>query len=487
MISRTNLLSFRTTTASLMLRLAVTIWAGLSVGSWKRTLVAEDRLSPSPSAVAASEVAGRVWTLSQLQQLAEENNPTLRQAVASVNMARGLYRQAGLYPNPQVGYLRTDGDRSGASRSSGVFFGQEIVTAKKIQKAQATEAWEIEQGNWNYQSQKLRVANDVELRYWEVLAAQQSLALSQKLEQVAARGLQTTERLHEAREVPKTDVLQARIHHKTSQLTRREMQARSAAVWKQLAAVTGCPDLQTTTVVGELPGDVPERDWDECWQRLQSGSPQIQASRARAQHFQNNYRLERANAIPNLNLQVVAERDHLNQFSTVSTLLSMPLPVTNRNQGNIDRAAAEIHESVAEIDRTELALRDQLAEVFRRYETAKAQVEELGDSILPDARENLEQTIAAYRAAEVGYLHVLMAQRIYMEATMSHLDAWLELRRSTVEMDGLLLTGALNPAEVGTALQAGPSGGSRRGVLNQIQESNRSNPLPAALQTGGGP
>src|SRR4051812_16895871 len=39
--------------------------------------------------------------LSELWRLAEANNPTLREATADVDIARGQQRQAGRYPNPR--------------------------------------------------------------------------------------------------------------------------------------------------------------------------------------------------------------------------------------------------------------------------------------------------------------------------------------------------------------------------------------------------
>lgn len=425
------------------------------------------------------------WTLEELQEMALQNNPTMRQATASVDMARGTHRQVGLYPNPQLGYLRTDGDISGKSRSAGAFFGQEIVTAGKLKKAQAAETWEIEQGNWNYQAQISRIRNDITLRFLDVLAAQQAYKLADRLESLASRGLTTSQQLFDAKQAPKGDFLQARIQHKSAQLAKKEAYARLTSSWKQLVAITGCPDLVYQPLSGELAGEVPELDFELAWANLRDNSPLIGAAKARAQHFQGTYRLEQANATPNVNLQVVAERDSIGKFSTVSTLISMPIPVFNRNQGNISRAAAQTHESAAEVQRTELALRDQLAEAFRRYETAKAQVQDLEASILPDSKESLELAVAAYKASEVGFLTVLTAQRTYVEASVANLDAWLELRKVTTEIDGLLLTGALNPAEVGTALQ-NTGGSQRRGILNQIQESQRSSSLPAAIQTSGG-
>ena len=50
-------------------------------------------------------------TLEQLQQLALANNPTLAQAKAGVRAAAGRTRQAGLWPNPTIGYQRRRNSR----------------------------------------------------------------------------------------------------------------------------------------------------------------------------------------------------------------------------------------------------------------------------------------------------------------------------------------------------------------------------------------
>ena len=45
-----------------------------------------------------------VVTLASLERMAIENNPTLAQATSEIDAARGRARQAGMLPNPTVGY-----------------------------------------------------------------------------------------------------------------------------------------------------------------------------------------------------------------------------------------------------------------------------------------------------------------------------------------------------------------------------------------------
>lgn len=416
--------------------------------------------------------------------MASQSNPTLRQAAAAVDQVRGTMVQAGLYPNPQTGYLRTDSDKAGQSRSAGAFFGQEIVTAKKLQKLQAVEAEEVNRLSWQYQAQMQRVLNDVRIRYYDVLGAEQSAKMAARLVTLSEDGLKTTEKLYDIRQAAKADMLQARIQLKTVRLAQREAEIRHRTAWKQLMNVVGTPELALTKLDGVIDGEIPERDFDAAYQEILAGSPQLRAAEVRINHARAELVSEKAQVVPNLTLQVVAERDQINQFNSVNTFLSVPVPIFNRNQGNIQHAHADIVEACQEVERTKLALRDTLAEAFQRYETARTQVETLRDEILPDAKESLELTVAGYKGGEISILQVLAARQTYFQNSLSYIQAWTDVRKVVTEIDGLLLTGALNPAELGTALQG--TGLRQQGLLNQLQERSTKSVLPAAIQTGAG-
>jgi cobalt-zinc-cadmium efflux system outer membrane protein len=89
-------------------------------------------ISGSKPAVAAEPLPQRL-NLAALEQLALEHNPTLLQASANIEAAEGRSQQAGLYPNPTVGY---SGERIGAAGTAGemqgLFIDQMIVTAGKL-------------------------------------------------------------------------------------------------------------------------------------------------------------------------------------------------------------------------------------------------------------------------------------------------------------------------------------------------------------------
>ncbi|MBS0262414.1 MAG: TolC family protein [Planctomycetes bacterium] len=427
-------------------------------------------------------LSGRPIGLSELKDLASRTNPTLAQAAAGVEAERGAYRQAGLYPNPQVGYLNNSASPSSVQQSNGAFISQEFVTANKLKLARIWEGHEVNRVAWEAEAQRVRVLNDLTIRYYEVLGAQEAVSVAENLEKLAQDGLATANSLLKNDLGTKNDVLQAEIQLETVRMSKHDAIFRQQAAWQQLANMIGDPQLPMSLVAGNLDGGVPDLEFDETWQELTANSPQLVASQANLDHARAELQLARAQVIPNVTLQTVLQRDNATHSSQASTLVSLPVPIFNRNQGNIQRAEADICAAEAEISRTRLVLRDLLADSFKRYQTSRHQALGYRDKILPNAEKSMEIASFGYKSGERGFLEVLTARQTYFQAKLASIEALTELRKVIVEIEGLQLTGGLNPAAIGTAIQSQPGGGTQRqrALLNQVQEGATRQLLPAA-------
>ena len=122
-----------------------------------------------------------------------------------------------------------------------------------------------------------------------------------------------------------------------------------------------------------------------------------------------------------------------------------------------------------EARRVQLVLRDELADSFRRYQSARNQVEHFQKSILLDAKENLQLVSRGQEQGEFSLFQVLTARQTYSRSSLAYVESLAELHKVVVEIKGLQLTGGLNPATLGAAIQ---TQGSQRqqGLLNQLQE-----------------
>ena len=121
------------------------------------------------------------------------------------------------------------------------------------------------------------------------------------------------------------------------------------------------------------------------------------------------------------------------------------VPIYDRNQGNIAAAAAQLEVAQLEIVRLELDLRDGLADAFQRYQSARNEVMIYRDQTLPTAERNLLLSQEAYEEGEFDLLRVMIARRALFEANVNSVNALTNLRSAAVEIQGLLLTGGLDP------------------------------------------
>ena len=314
-----------------------------------------------------------------------------------------------------------------------------------------------------------------------MLGAQEAVSVYRELIKVSEKSLDVAKSLL-ASEGTRTDYLQAKVQLETVRLNLEEAELRYVAAWEQLATMIGCSPLHPVPLVGDLAADLPQLDLETCWQQLLTSSPQLRSAESELGHGWATYHEARALAVPNVTVQTVADYDQAIQVATVSTLVALPLPIFNRNQGNIDKAAADIRADQDDICRIQLVLRDSLADSFRRYQTSLRQSERLKESIIPSAEENLTLSQQLYARGQTAFAPVLTAQQSYFRSKVAYVEALTELHKVVTEIEGLQLTGGLNPASIGSAIQIQAGGGAQRqrALLNELQDNQSKQLLPAA-------
>lgn len=403
---------------------------------------------------------GNPLSLGELQQLAATYNPTLRQAFALLEQARGNWLQVGLYPNPSVEAERAP--NNAAFDMFNVYVTQEIVTARKLQLNRAVASHDVERARWEAEAQRLRVANEVEIRYVAALGAQRQVAVAEDLLEIAQEGVNTSEKLLEGEEVSEADVLQARLQQSETQILLRNARYRAAAAWKRLGNVIGWPDLPARPLVGDLEAEIPDLNFEDALQQLLGRNPSLWAARARMQAAREQVLREEKQPIPNMGLTAGLGRDYYAPSYMMYTLqFRFNLPVFDRNQGNVAAAAGELRAAQSEVGRLELSLRTELAKAFRRYQTAQNQAQMYRDSVLPMSEDNLSLALKRYEEGEFDFLRVLTARRELFDANVSYVVSLIELRTAAIEIRGLLLTGGLEPVDPDPtpANQAGETNG----------------------------
>ncbi|MEN6457910.1 MAG: TolC family protein [Thermoguttaceae bacterium] len=382
-------------------------------------------------------------TLANLEAMALQCNPTVAQAARHIEAARGRWVQAGLYPNPVAGYVGAEIGNEGQSGQQGSFVGQEIITAGKLRLGKNVAEQEIRQAEWAFQTQRQRVLTDVRQGFYDVLIAQRTMELSEQLVRIGEEGVRSTESLMKAQEVARADVLQARIEAESARVLLQRARNRHAASWRNLAAVVGAAAMPPQRLIGEAWDGLHELTWEETYSRLLTQSPQLAAAQTGIVRAQASLARERAQRVPNIDLQASVQYDNATKYTWGTIQAGVPMPIFNRNQGNIHRAEAELLAAQNEVQRVQLELQQRLATVFEQYETARYQVEKYSRDILPSAQASLDLANKGYRQGEYNFLFLLTAQRTYFQTNLIYLDALRELRAAAAAIEGNLLSGSL--------------------------------------------
>jgi cobalt-zinc-cadmium efflux system outer membrane protein len=121
-----------------------------------------------------------------------------------------------------------------------------------------------------------------------------------------------------------------------------------------------------------------------------------------------------------------------------------PIPVRNKNRGNISAAHAEYHRAAENVRRIELAIQSRLARAAQEFESANASVRTYEQEIMPQVEESLKLSEQAYQAGEIAFLQALVVRRNYYESRIRFIQAQGRLAQANAKIEGLLLTGGLD-------------------------------------------
>jgi cobalt-zinc-cadmium efflux system outer membrane protein len=379
--------------------------------------------------------------------MALHGNPTLAQAAATVDASRGKAQQAGLYPNPTVGYT---GDQIGAAGTAGELQGgfvqQTIVTAGKLRLSRAKYNQEAYEAELLALAQQYRVLNGVRMRFYELLALQRMIELHRTVLENAEEALRTTREMFNTGQANRADVLLAEVQANNAKIALLTLQNRHPALWQHLAALVGEPELPPAPLQDCLEAEGPPLDWDTSLGEILQESPELQAAQVHVVKDQITVQRERAEPFPNIQLQGAAGYNfETNNYVAAGLQVGIRLPVWNRNQGTIRQAQADLARSQAEVVRVELSLRQRLADAFNNYRTALQTERIYRDANVPKAAEAYEVQLDMYKKRRIAWPEVVRLQRNLLEVKGQYTRSLLALREAEVAIHGLLLVDGLTP------------------------------------------
>lgn len=382
-------------------------------------------------------------SLEQMQSIALQNNPTIKQINATASRASGLQHQVGLDTNPSIGYFAEEIGNENAGGLHGIFVSKTFVNGEKLEWNQQVLGHDVNTLRWQAETQGYRVKTDIRILYYRALAAQRRIELAKEFKVVAEKGLSIAEQRKEALIGTVPDILQAEIQLNQVELEIQNSHYDFEAAWKEMVAIAGVPSMSSTKLNGRLDSLGKPRNLETTYSQILSESPLLQAANSQVCRARSNWQRQKIQSKSNVTAQLGVGHDDATGDEFANVQLSIPLRVNNVNQGNIRAAYSQYCEATQNVKRLELQVRQNLAKVYRKYQTALATVERYENVIQPKANQSLKLTQEAYVAQEFSFLRVMTARKNYFDINLQHLKALSDLVIADAEIEGLLLTGGL--------------------------------------------
>lgn len=371
----------------------------------------------SASAVAQ---AGPGLTLKQALDAAFADNPDLAAVRQALGIAEGERRQAGLIPNPELSWEREDTRRETTTTTVMLSQALELGGKRGARVEVAKAGQDIARLELERQGNGLRA--DVTQAFHAALRAQTAVELAEQSKALTERGLRVVQARVAAGQSSPVEATRADVQLAQALAQLRRAEADRVVAWQALARLTGSADVAFTQLDGSglLPGPAPQAEV-----LLGKVEQTVEWRLAAAQIERGEAALgsEKAQRIPNLTVSLGSQYSREDRERVNVVGLSMPLPLFDRNQGNVLAASRRADQARDLRNAVELRLRSDTRSALSQWAMAMAEVNAYDRTILPSARQAVDTATRGFERGKFAFLDVLDAQRTLIEARGQYLDA----------------------------------------------------------------
>lgn len=362
-------------------------------------------------------------------------NPELAAAAQEVAASDGAVMQADTLPNPELEALFEDPGRS--ARTTTVQINQPIELGGKrgARVAVAERARDVAALELEAKSAEVRAA--VVGVYFAALSAQERLRIAHASTELAERSLHAVSRRVHAGKVSPVEETRARIAVSAARVESSRARSEWLTARQQLAAMWGATRPDFDHIEGAPETLQPAPDLDALLARLNDAAA-IRRLQREVQHRDALVDLERSRRYPDVTVSLGAKREEDLGRDQLVVGFTVPLPVFDRNRGNVLEALRRADKARDEETAARARIVAKLTNAHTRYAAFREEVELSRTEILPGAQSAFNAATRGFEAGKFGFLDVLDAQRTLFQAQSQYFHALAEAHRSAADIDRLL-------------------------------------------------
>ncbi|MDP2225756.1 TolC family protein [Nitrosomonas sp.] len=392
-------------------------------------------------------------TLRHAISLALLQNPELAAFSKEMRALEGVTLQAGLLRNPElsvnvenIGNIQKLRGDINAPESIVQEVVQQVTTirigqlielgGKRAARVSAALLGE-ELAAMDYETRRVEIIARVANVFTEVLAAQERLRLAEETRQVAQNVVNSvTERVRGGKVAP-IEETRVRVGLSTTRIEYEQAQRDLTSARKRLALLWNNSSPQFSKALGNLETLIAPPNLQMLEERVLS-NPMAQRAMKNIEQRKALLEVEQTRRIPNLTVNAGVVNYALVGGNTAIASVMVPLPLFDRNQGNIKDAYQRVDKAMDEQATMELRLKTELTQSYEAMSAAWNEINILRDEILPGAKSAFHVMRRGYELGKFGLLELLDAQRVLFQNQVLYVRALANYQRLVNDIERLI-------------------------------------------------
>ena len=394
-------------------------------------------------------------TLEMAIEILLRENLALKARALELNQADADITTAGLRPNPilfadsqLVPYGSYDQRNPGGPTQYdlNVTYPIDVSGKRRARVRSATQTRRVLEAQYR---DAIRVEVDVLYRtYVDVLAGREVVRFAKAGVAGLDEALKRTESLFREGAVNRVDLNRIVVQRDAALIALEDAEVVLRRARRVLGTLLNMTPSRAETIepLGTLRGtDLPLRPTEELAAIALRSRPDAIAFRLGIGLADAEYRLARANRYEDVfllyqpyTLQANSSRVSgrgVDQSTSWALGITVPLPISNRNQGNIERARVNITQSQMELEALERRIVAEVKDASSEYEASRSAVNRVEDSLIPRATEIVEDSYQLYISGEESAIDYLDSRRNYNDVVRQYVTALIRHRRGMLGLN----------------------------------------------------
>ena len=397
------------------------------------------------------EAPGGGITLDQAIDRLIHENLELRSKSLEIPQARADVLTAGLRANPifyadaqLVPYGRYSDERPGGPVQYDVNISHPVDFSRKRRARVEFASRAMRVTEAMYQDAVRLEINNLYTAYLDVLSARQTTRYAKASSDGLTGLIRATELLYEKDLASRADVNQVRAQKQIAEVGLTDAEENLRQAKRRLGLLLNIPPEEAEVM--EVQGTIEDRappppPVNELVRIALECRPDVVSYRLGARAAEAGVRLAMANRYQDAYVlyQPYTFQD-LSPFGQKSATswalgLTVPMPLYNRNQGNIERARINVQQSQIELAAIERRVQNEVVQAAKEYEVTARIVKRIRNEIVATSEKVKDDRFTLFQSGEANVVSYLEAQRSHNDNVKAYLDTAVRHRRSMLNLN----------------------------------------------------